>query len=105
LSYMMKGIPYTRRIPSYSSYTRTVKKTRKSNGRSIFARKIMIQSYICIMIIILCIWFQNSTEKLLQSIISEIRFQVVEQHVSGEDICKSLTDTYDECVQYLQVSD
>jgi anti-sigma-K factor RskA len=93
---------YGRRIPQYSSYTRTSKNSGYSNGTSVLAKKIMIQAAVCILVVFLCILFQNSAGEVPQRIVSEIRTRVVERSIKLEDIAQSFTDTYEECVQYIQ---
>lgn len=94
---------YTRR--PYASYTRTSGKTGYSNGLSLLSRKVVIQAAICILVVILCVWFQNSTQELAQNIVSAIRTHVVERHITAEDILQTITDTYEESVQYLKGTD
>jgi hypothetical protein len=93
---------YTRRIPQYSSHIRTSGKTRYSNGTSVLAKKIIIQATACIIIVVLCILCLNSTEELPQKIISEIRTRVVERNITPEDMARFFTETYQECVRYIQ---
>lgn len=93
---------YTRRIPQYSSHIRASRKTRYSNGTLVLAKKMIIQSTICIIIVMFCILCLNSTEELPQKIISEIRTRVVERNITPEDMARFFTDTYEECVQYIQ---
>lgn len=96
---------YIRRIPQYSSHIRTSGNIRSSNGTSVLAKKVIIQATVCIIFAVLCILCLNSAEELPQSIISEIRTRVVERNVTVDDIVRSFTETYEECVQYIQGND
>lgn len=96
---------YVRRIPQYSSLVRASGKTRNSNGPSVLAKKMIIQAAVCIAVVVLCILCLNSTEELPQKIISEIRTRVVERNITPDDMAKFFTDTYEECVQYIQGND
>lgn len=103
LNHAIKGTRYVRR--TYPSYTRTSGKTGNSNGLTLLSRRIIIQAAICILIVFLCIWFQNSEQEFSQSMIDIIRTQVVERNITAEDILQSFTDIYEECVQYLKGTD
>lgn len=93
---------YHRSIPYYSSYTRV---KRDNNGSSVLARKIIIQSLICIAIIFSVIYLQNRTEELPQNIISKVRLLLVERHISTEYIYQTVEDAYRECMEYIQGTD
>lgn len=69
------------------------------------ARKIIIQAAVCIAAVVVCILCVNSAQELPQNIISEVRTRVVERNITPEDILKTFTDTYEECVQYIQGND
>lgn len=65
----------------------------------------IIQSTVCIILVFLCILCLNSAEVLPQSIITEIRTRVVERNITLDDMAQFFTDTYEECVQYIQGND
>jgi hypothetical protein len=90
---------YGRSIPYYYSYTRV---KRNNNGSSVLARKIIIQSLICILIVFSLAYLQNSTEKLPRDIVSAVRTLLIEKHVSTEDLYQTLADAYRECVDYIK---
>ncbi|NLO41388.1 MAG: hypothetical protein GX115_18230 [Ruminiclostridium sp.] len=96
---------YIRRAVQSSSRNRLPGNARYSNGKSVLAKRIIIQATVCIIIVFLCILCRNSTEELPQRIIAEIRVRVVERNITAEGIIQSLTDTYEECVQYIQGND
>jgi hypothetical protein len=48
------------------------------------------------------VWLQNKTEEIAEKVITQIKMQLVEQHISAGEIYQSLADAYDECVQYIQ---
>ncbi len=103
---------YSGHVSGYSAYTRTASrssgntKTGKfGNGKSVLAKKIILQSLAGIIIIFGIAWLQNRTEELPRNIISEIRLRVVERHIAPEDIYQFFTDAYNECVQYIRGSD
>ncbi|HZK27270.1 MAG TPA: hypothetical protein VFD00_07020 [Thermoclostridium sp.] len=99
LNHAIKANQYSKSIPNYSSYTRVQK---SNNGSSVIAKKIIIQSIICIAVVICIVFLQNRTEKLPQNIISNLRTLVVERHTSVESIYINISDTYNECVDYIQ---
>ncbi len=103
MNHAIKGTRYVRR--TYPSYTRVTGKTGNSNGLTLLSRKVIIQAAICILIVFLCIWFQNSEQEFPQSMITVIRTRVVEQNITAEDILQYFTDIYQECVQYLKGTD
>ncbi|MBP7175918.1 MAG: hypothetical protein KBA53_06840 [Thermoclostridium sp.] len=100
--YIRRSAPYS---SHYSSRNRAPGSVRNNNGKPVLAKRIILQSTVCIIIVCLCILCQNSTEELPQSIIAEIRTRVVEQNITAEGIFQSFTDTYEECVQYIQGND
>lgn len=69
------------------------------------AKKIIIQSLICIAIVFLVVLLQNSTGELPRSIISAIRTSVVEKHIPTEELYQTVADAYRECVDYIQGTD
>lgn len=93
---------HIRRIPQYSSHIRASGKTGYSNGTSVLARKMIIQAAVCIVIFVLCVLCLNRAEELPQSIISGVRTHVVERDITPDDMVRFFTDTYEECVRYLQ---
>lgn len=66
------------------------------------ARKIIIQSLICIAIVFSVAYLQNSTEKLHRDILSAVRTLVVEKHISAEEIYTAVMDAYTECIDYIK---
>jgi len=99
LNHALRLSRYHRNIPYYSSYTR-VKKT--NNGSSVLAKKIIIQSIICIAIIFSLVYLQNRTEELPREIISTVRLLLVEKHTSTESIYQTVENAYRECVEYIK---
>ncbi|HEY8420787.1 MAG TPA: hypothetical protein VIL05_03485 [Thermoclostridium sp.] len=99
MSHAIRLSRYNRSIPYYSSYAR-VKKS--NNGSSVLAKKIIIQSLICIALIFSIAYLQNSTEELPQKIVSTVRILLVEKHISTEEIYQTVADTYRECVEYIK---
>lgn len=65
-------------------------------------KKIIIQSLVCIFVILAVVWLENKTEGTAAKVITQIRLQLVEKHISVDEIYQSLADKYDECVQYIQ---
>lgn len=91
-----------KRIPPYSSHVRPSAKNVSGNGTSVLARKLILQASVSILLVFLCILCLNSPAELPQSILSEIRTRVVERNITVDDIVQSFTETYEECVQYIQ---
>lgn len=102
MSHAIRSSRYQRRIPDYSSYTRIKK---KNNGGSVLAKKIIIQSLICIAIVFSVSYLQSRAEELPRNIVSTVRLFVVEKHISAEDIYQSVANAYEECVDYIQGAD
>lgn len=102
MSQAIRTSRYQRRIPNYSSYTRV---KGKSNGNSIIAKKIIIQSLICMAIVFSVAYLQSRVEELPQNIVSKIRLIVVERNISNEDIYQTFANAYEECVDYIQGAD
>jgi len=102
LSHAIRTSRYRRDIPHYSSYTRV---KRNNNGSSVLAKKIIIQSLICIAIIFSVAFLQNRTEELPKNIISTVRLLLVERHMSTEDIYQTIADAYTECMDYIKGND
>ncbi len=95
---------YQRRLPDHSQYSRTSRNIKNNNGKSVLAKKIIVQSVASIMIIFFITWLQSKTEEYAQNIITHIRLQVVEHHIDPENIYESFADTYEECLQYIKGS-
>ncbi len=102
LNSTLKTARYQREIPNYPIYRKSAGRTNYNNGGAVLAKKMIIQSVICILIVFVIAWLQNNTEEISEKIISQIRFQLVEQHVSADEIYQTLEKTYDDCVQYIQ---
>ena len=102
LSGTLRTIRYPRRYAGYPIYARHTGKSSINNWKLVLAKKIIIQSLICILIVFAVVWLQNKTEETADKIVTQMRLQLVEQHISAGEIYQSLADTYDECVQYIQ---
>jgi len=102
LNHAIRTTRYKKRIPYYSSYTKPAGKTKNNNWQPVLAKKIIIQSLACILIIFFVSWLQNQAEEPAADIISQIRLQVVEKNITPEDIYDAIANTYEECYQYLQ---
>lgn len=91
-----------RQIPNYAQYKKTSWRAGTNNGSSVLARKIVVQSFICIVIVFLMIWLQGSDEELPREIISQVNLRVVERNITSDELFRYFTDTWEECVTYLQ---
>lgn len=99
LNHAIRTSRYYRNVPYYNTYTRIKK---NNNGSSVLARKIIIQSLICLAIIFSVIYMQNSSEELHRNVIATVRILLVEKHTSPEDIYQKVAETYRECVEYIE---
>ncbi len=103
LNHAIRTSRYRRSVPGYSSYTRVKK---GSNGGSVLARKIIIQSLICLAVVFSVVFLKSRTEdELPREIISSVRMFLVEKHVSTEELYRTVEDAYRECVDYIKGSD
>ncbi len=105
MNHAIRTSRYRNSIPYYSSYARSVGNTKKNNWQSVLAKKITIQSIVCILIIFFVSWLQSQTEELAVDIVSQIRLQVVEKDFPPNVIYETITSTYEECASYLQGGD
>jgi len=97
-----RKIQYRRKHAGYPLYIKRAYKNNTDNWKTILARKIITQSLVCIFILFAVLWLQNKTEEPAVEIISEIKAQLVERHISAGEIYRSIAGAYDECVQYIQ---
>lgn len=102
LSSTIRTLRYPGKYAGYPSYLRRTGKNDINNWKTILAKKIITQSLICIFILSAVVWLQNETEETAGKVITQIKLQLVEQHVSAGEIYQSLADAYDECVQYIK---
>jgi hypothetical protein len=102
LNHAIRTTRYKRRVPYYSAYTKPAGRTKNHNWQSVIAKKIIIQSLACILIIFFVSWLQNQEGESAENIVSQIRFQVVEKNTTTDDIFDAIANTYEECFQYLQ---
>ena len=102
LNHVIRTNRYKKRTPHYSAYTKPAGRTKNNNWQSVLAKKIILQSVVCIAIIFLITWLQGQTEEPLADITSQIRLRVIEKNIAPDDIYESIANTYEECTQYLQ---
>lgn len=102
MNHAIRTIRYGKRIQDYSAYSRAAGRTKKNNWQSVIARKIIIQSLICLLIIFSVSWLQGQTGELAADIISKIKLMVVERNITPQDIYESVAETYKECMQYIK---
>lgn len=105
MNHAIKTTRYKKRNPYYSSYTKPVGRANNNNWQSVLAKKIIIQSLVCIFIIFLVSWLQSQTEESAVRIVSQIKLQVVEKNITPNIIYETLANKYEECAQYLQGDD
>lgn len=98
----LRTIHYPKKYAGYPLHFRRTGKNDTNNWKTILAKKVITQALICIFILFAVVWLQNKTEEIAEKVITQIKMQLVEQHISAGEIYQSLADAYDECVQYIQ---
>jgi hypothetical protein len=102
LNSTLRTIHYPKKYAGYPLHLRRTGKNDTNNWKTILAKKVITQALICIFILFAVVWLQNKTEEIAEKVITQIKMQLVEQHISAGEIYQSLADAYDECVQYIQ---